>query len=207
MARTMEVREDVADTTDDLLVDRILAGCRRSEGELFIRYQRFMIAIARRQGTPAHEADDCVQSAWMKAMRNLTDLRERHAFRPWLGVITRNHAMSLMRARSRQMPSMALLADQASTEPEMDSHLILSEERAALNSALDQLSPSDRRLLEMLFVEEQSYRRVAKSLGWQIGSIGPKRGRSLARLRQAYLDQIEPDEELASIRVCAPSSR
>ena len=57
--------------------------------------------------------------------------------------------------------------------------------RFEIQQAMQQLSPECRKLLELLFSEqdEVSYAAVAEEMNTPVGSIGPRRARCLERLR------------------------
>ena len=64
--------------------------------------------------------------------------------------------------------------------------------RAALERALGELPERHRRLMESLFHEQEpSYDEISRLLGIPKGSIGPIRGRCLARLRISLAEDRE----------------
>ena len=66
--------------------------------------------------------------------------------------------------------------------------IIIEDQHRRLWAAFRQLSPRCQELLRIVaFVPRPDYATVAAELGMQIGSIGPTRGRCLAKLR-AVLD-------------------
>ena len=72
------------------------------------------------------------------------------------------------------------------------------EERRELWAALAQLSPRCQQLLRIVaFVPRPDYDAVAAGLGIPRGSVGPTRGRCLAKLRAILLEGEEgsPDEQ------------
>jgi DNA-directed RNA polymerase specialized sigma24 family protein len=66
-----------------------------------------------------------------------------------------------------------------------DARLLRGERDAALWNAFKRLPQRDQALLRMLTADPTpSYEEIAAALGVAIGSIGPKRGRALERLRR-----------------------
>ena len=96
-------------------------------------------------------------------------------------------------AGRRQVPAdqelFAALPDQG---PGSEEQVIVDEQRRALWAAIGQLSARCQELLRIVaFAPRPDYATVAAALGMPVGSIGPTRGRCLAKLR-ALLGR-EPD--------------
>src|SRR5262249_28671868 len=72
-----------------------------------------------------------------------------------------------------------------------EEQVLLLERQHLVRSALKQMGPQCQRLLEKLFYshEQLSYAEVAQQSGMPIASIGPTRGRCLAKLKNA-LDKM-----------------
>jgi DNA-directed RNA polymerase specialized sigma24 family protein len=68
--------------------------------------------------------------------------------------------------------------------PEIDERLLADERARVVREALSSLPWRWRRVLELLMADPPvSYADISDELGLPIGSIGPTRARSLARLR------------------------
>ena len=71
-----------------------------------------------------------------------------------------------------------------SKRPGIDERLLADERDQVVRDALSALPNRWQRLLEMLMADPPvSYTEISDQLGLPIGSIGPTRGRCLARLR------------------------
>ena len=69
-------------------------------------------------------------------------------------------------------------------QPEVDERLLADERAQAVREALARLPWRWQRLLELLMADPPaSYAEISDQLGLPVGSIGPTRGRCLARLR------------------------
>jgi DNA-directed RNA polymerase specialized sigma24 family protein len=76
------------------------------------------------------------------------------------------------------------LRDDAADEPGVDERLLAHESAQAVRAALARLPSHWRRLVEMLMADPPaSYAEISDQLGLPVGSIGPTRGRCMARLR------------------------
>jgi len=69
---------------------------------------------------------------------------------------------------------------------------MVDDQRRTLWTAIRQLSPRCQELLRIIaFVPRPDYAAVAAELGMRIGSIGPTRGRCLAKLRALLAGDLE----------------
>jgi DNA-directed RNA polymerase specialized sigma24 family protein len=76
------------------------------------------------------------------------------------------------------------LHDVVAREPEIDEQLLADERAKVVREALARLPWRWQRLLELLMADPPaSYAEISDELGLPVGSIGPTRGRCLARLR------------------------
>jgi DNA-directed RNA polymerase specialized sigma24 family protein len=74
--------------------------------------------------------------------------------------------------------------DKVAHHPEVDERLLADERAQTVREAMSRLPSRWQRLLELLMADPPtSYTEISDQLGLPIGSIGPTRGRCLARLR------------------------
>jgi len=77
-----------------------------------------------------------------------------------------------------------LLAELPDQGPGSDEQVILDDQRRVLWVAIGRLSKRCQDLLRIIaFAPRPDYAAVAAALGMPVGSIGPTRGRCLAKLR------------------------
>jgi RNA polymerase sigma factor (sigma-70 family) len=141
--------------------------------------------VARAAGLSSGDAEDVLQTVWMRLLSHLDGIHTSTALTTWLVVTTRREAWRVRAAGRRQLPadqdSFAALPDHG-LKP--DEQAIIDEQRRTLWAAIDQLSPRCQELLRIIaFVPRPDYQAVAAELGMPVGSIGPTRGRCLAKLR------------------------
>jgi RNA polymerase sigma factor (sigma-70 family) len=103
----------------------------------------------------------------------------------WLVTTARREAWRVRAAGRRQLPTdqdqLAELPDQG---PGSEEQVILDDQRRTLRAAISQLSGRCQELLRIIaFAPRPDYAAVADALGMPVGSIGPTRGRCLAKLR------------------------
>jgi RNA polymerase sigma-70 factor, ECF subfamily len=152
------------------------------------------------------DPSDVVQEALADAVRELPDYLQRRpmAFYPWLRQIAwerllllhRHHIearrRSVDRERSQLLPlpdeSVADLADRlfaGDTSP--SGHLVREELRKWVRDALERMSPRDREVLVLRYLEMLSNQEIAEVIGITVGAVKVRHLRALERLR-ARLD-------------------
>jgi RNA polymerase sigma factor (sigma-70 family) len=180
---------------DRALVD-LLADARAGDGRAWERlYERFtpmLRAIARSYRLSASDVDDVVQVVWLRLLSNIGRLREPAAVGGWLRTTACRECLMLRRAPARELLSDdPALGDRA--EPlgahDPESVLLATERRDSLSrvlaEALAMLPERHRKLMTLLASESAlDYRAVSVKLAMPLGSIGPTRARSIARLQR-----------------------
>lgn len=172
------------DTVPDL-VARALDGDPASWDRLVERFTPLVLSIVRRNRLPDAEAQDVVQTVWLRLVEHLGAVREPRALPGWIATTTRNECHHVTGGH-RPVLSADLDArggpDDAS--PGSDRGLLEGERHEALLAALAEL-PDRQRALLLLLIEDPPlpYEEIGRRLGMPIGSIGPTRARAIARIR------------------------
>ncbi len=145
--------------------------------------------VARAEGLGAEESADVVQTTWLELLRRLHDIRSPRALTSWLITATRREAWRVRELSRRQSPDGAAQLEWAPDPGPGPGERLLSDERdRALWRHFQRLSERCRTLLRIVaHVTRPDYAAVAEALGMPIGSIGPTRGRCLAKLREMLL--------------------
>ena len=138
---------------------------------------------ARSQRAPQHLAEDAIQTAWLRLVDAAETISDPHGVVSWLVVTVRRETWRLLRLSGREAePAGGLpeVADDASPEQAA----LASDRQRVLWGHVAGLPERCRALLRVIaFAPAPDYANVAASLGMPIGSIGPTRGRCLAKLR------------------------
>jgi RNA polymerase sigma factor (sigma-70 family) len=175
------------------LVSAVREGSDDALGQLMTEFSPLMWHVARATGLSVSDAEDVLQTVWTRLLEHLDEIRTPNALAGWLVVTTRREAWRVRAAQRKQIPagqeSFAELPDQG---PGSEEQVMLDDERRTLWRAIRQLSPRCQELLRIVaFVPRPDYAAVAAELGMQIGSIGPTRGRCLAKLRAQLAGGLE----------------
>lgn len=171
------------------LVDAARQGSDGALGELVTEFSPLLWQVARAAGLGASDAEDVLQVTWMRLIEHLDDIRTPSALAGWLVVTTKREAWRVRAAGRKQVPAdQESFAELPDGRPGSEEQVIIEDQHRRLWAAFRQLSPRCQELLRIVaFVPRPDYAAVAAELGMQIGSIGPTRGRCLAKLR-AVLD-------------------
>lgn len=150
---------------------------------------------ARAQRLDQSTAEDVIQTAWLRLVHNAGTIAEPQAVLAWLVVTTRREAWRVQRESRR---SVAVdFVDTDVVEPlahQPDRVVELNDSARALWRHIAELPERCQALLRVIaFADQPDYAAVAAALGMPVGSIGPTRGRCLAKLRQRLAAAIKPD--------------
>ena len=115
------------------------------------------------------DAEDAVQEAAVKAYRSLDRYDRSQSFRGWWFAIVRNCCLDLMRKR-RARPETATV-DLADTALSGSDEWEVVARRNDLRSALSQLSPVHRLMIELRYFGDCSYADIATALGIPVGTV------------------------------------
>jgi RNA polymerase sigma factor (sigma-70 family) len=154
--------------------------------ELVQRYAALISTVIRRYRLAGADAQDISQLVWLRLVEHLNQIREPAALPGWLVTTTRHECQRYMRTSRRTVSvDPYAMADQKDTDGDLDEALLAAERLQVLRDALDELPPSERRLLKLLASESSpSYAEVSEILGIAVGGIGPRRQRAIEKLRQ-----------------------
>lgn len=151
--------------------------------ELIVPEMPFLARVSRSMSHSQAEAEDLAQETLVKAFRAMDGFDGKHP-RAWLARIARNTAINRDQ-RNREF----LLPDDGIVEPEPDGSgdpedIVLSGVvDEDLLHALDELPPSFRVVVQLVDVEEMSYKDAADVLDIPLGTVMSRLHRARARLR------------------------
>lgn len=132
-------------------------------------------------------AEDVLQTVWLTLVRKSDTITEPLAVLQWLVVSTRREAWRVARNQLRSRPEdLELTSSEAVKGESIEDTVLRDESDNRLWRHIEQLPERCRTLLRVIaFADRPDYAELAKALGMPQGSIGPTRGRCLAKLRIA----------------------
>jgi RNA polymerase sigma factor (sigma-70 family) len=159
-------------------------GDERAWTDLVTRLDAALRAVAGRYRLGA-DADDVVQTAWLRALDNVDRMHDPGAIAGWLVTTTRREAMRTLQRGVREVVTEEVTAVEQADATTPETVALERERRAAVRDAVARLPRRQRRLMvALLTMPAPIYERVARETGMPLGSIGPTRDRAIARLRQ-----------------------
>ncbi|MBD8871022.1 RNA polymerase sigma factor [Nocardioides donggukensis] len=134
-------------------------------------------------------AEDVIQTTWLALVRRRDAIEDPAAVGGWLTTTARREAWRTSSATRRAVPTEdETIALHLPRQRSAETAALESEEADRLWLAVDTLPERCRRLLRIVAFENRpDYSEVAATLDMPVGSIGPTRGRCLAKLRVALL--------------------
>jgi RNA polymerase sigma factor (sigma-70 family) len=173
-------------------LERARNGETAALGEIVRELNPLLWHVARAQGLAAEESADVVQTTWLELLRRLHEIRSPQALISWLVTATRRESWRVRELSRRPVPDgAAQLESVPDPGPGPGERLLADERDQALWQHFQRLPERCRQLLRIVAqVARPDYSAVAEALGMPIGSIGPTRGRCLAKLRE--LLQADP---------------
>jgi RNA polymerase sigma factor (sigma-70 family) len=184
MTRTVEQGRDAPDIAG--LVRGAAAGDRYAWERLVDQYARLIWSITSEFKLSESDAADVAQTTWLRLLEHIDRIEYPDRIGSWLAATARNECLRSLAARKRVVLAHddEVLTGAAATEPEVDERLLAYESAQVVREAMSSLPGRWQRLLEMLMADPPvPYTEISDQLGLPVGSIGPTRGRCLARLR------------------------
>lgn len=170
------------------------AGDRDALDELAGLLTPLLWHTVRAQGIDPVAAEDVVQTIWMRLLHGSDSIRDPQTVVKWLLTAARREAWRVSRRARSEVVRTATLFGQDGDEliplpvprDELPDEVVLRDDRQRLLwEHVGELSDRCRELMRVIaFADRPDYALIAESLEMPVGSIGPTRGRCLAKLRQ-----------------------
>lgn len=168
-------------------------GDRAALDELVALVTPLLWHTVRSQGVDRVAAEDVVQTIWMRLLHSTGSIRDPQTVVKWLLTAARREAWRVMKRSRADLVRTAALFGQEGEEltavpvqPEQlpDEVVFRDHLQRQLWEHVQGLPERCRELMRVIaFADRPDYALIAESLGMPVGSIGPTRGRCLAKLR------------------------
>jgi RNA polymerase sigma-70 factor (ECF subfamily) len=174
----MEARSDAA------LVAQVIAGEAEAFAHLLRRYRDAHLRFATRMLGNRDDADEALQSAFLRAFRSLAKCDEPERFGAWLYRIVVNECRTLASRRAHRERSLVRDPATLGTLPERDDPIGSDAVREEIQHALDCLTPEHREAFVLKHVEELSYEEMAEVTGASVSALKMRVKRACQQLQE-----------------------
>jgi RNA polymerase sigma factor (sigma-70 family) len=146
-------------------------------------------SVARQQGLDRPAAEDVVQGSWLKLVEHASAINDPQSVLKWLITTTKRDAWQFSARHRREEPARHADVSEQDVDdvsPSPEDSVMEHEEFGLMWQHFSSLSDRCKALLRVIaYADRPDYASVAEALGMPVGSIGPTRGRCLAKLRLA----------------------
>jgi len=190
--------------TDAIAIERVLAGDREAYRALVDRHSRNVHRLAYRLTGNAHDAEDVVQEAFLRAYQKLQQFEARANFGTWVYRIAANYAIDRLRQRQKEEARRQQPEAQAQHGVEQDPLMQVRDEkptperlmqstqlRREMQRALDKLSHAERTAFVMRHWEGRGIEEIAGVLKSNSSAAKNTVFRAVQKLRHALEPFLE----------------
>ncbi len=180
-------------TDDARIIRQVIDGNVNAFEALVEKYQPHVFKLVRKH-VPPQETEELAQEVFIRAYQGLAGYKGKTPFKGWLsGIAVRTcydfwrkryrsseFAMSSLSKEQREWLERTLSDDSGQRLMEKASE---EADRALLAYALDRLSPEDRMVMELVYLEGYAGKEAARILGWTVANVKVRAYRCRKKLK------------------------
>jgi RNA polymerase sigma-70 factor (ECF subfamily) len=193
------------DDKDRASLARAAAGDPDAFRVLVDRHSRYVFGVAYRLTGSVEDAEDVVQSTFLKAHRQLNRFEARADVKTWLHRITVNASIDLIRSRRHRevghdpadLETGSGRAAAQDGEPSPERLVMSAEIRDQVKQGLTRLTPSERAAFTLRHVEGLSIKEVATAMGLKTEAAKNSIFRAVRKMRTALEPLVSATERQA----------
>ena len=184
----------LAGLEDAELVQRMTARRQDAVAELYRRYASLLLGVARKILGTTRDAEEVVQETFVQAWEQ-ADRYDRRRASPstWLVMIARSRAIDLLRSREVRDRTAAEAGKETRdlhTSPEGARAVWYEERRERVRSALNELPPEQKEVLELAFYQGMTQREIARETDTPLGTVKTRTLLAMKKLRRELRQEI-----------------
>src|SRR5882762_4167287 len=172
---------DLRAWSEEQLIAAAKTGRRAPFGELCERHMKQVSCVTRRIMRNREDAEDALQDCLLNAFVHVKDFDERSRFATWLTRIAINAALIKLR-KNRGAREVPIDEPNPSSEPvaqrefrydaaDPEESCSLRERKRIVKSAISELRPRARNVVELIHLQEHSIRETAQILGISTAAV------------------------------------
>jgi len=184
------------------IIKNILSGDKDDFEKLVDKYQYKVFSMIGKR-IPQDDVSDVAQEAFLRIYRGLANYVPKRPFENWLTVITLRSCYDFWRSKNRIKELTApkieyeehyqwlekISADMSSDVFSRVSRA--NEAKELLEWILAKISPNDRTLIEMIYLDGYSYKETAEVLEWKLSKTKVRALRAKKKLRELISEYTE----------------
>ncbi|WP_298923659.1 RNA polymerase sigma factor RpoE [uncultured Ramlibacter sp.] len=187
--------------TDQMLVERTVAGDSRAYDLLVLKYQRRIQRLIGRMVRDVDLVEDIAQETFIRAYRALAQFRGEAQFYTWLYRIAVNTAKKTLGDLKRnplvsensfrggdEDDETSAVENELTTAETPETVLAAKEIAAAVNSAMEALPEELRQAVTLREIEGLSYEEISEVMNCPIGTVRSR----IFRAREAISAKVKP---------------
>ncbi|MCP5350160.1 MAG: RNA polymerase sigma factor RpoE [Oceanospirillaceae bacterium] len=169
-----------AQTTDELLVQRVQRGDKKAFDLLVLKYQHKIMSLVSRFIRDHAEVQDVTQEAFIKAYRALPNFRGESQFYTWLYRIAINTAKNHLVSMGRRPPAFGVelddeeqfSSDEALKDNATPDNLIARDQlQSVVFGAIEKLPEELKVAITLRELDGMSYEEIAEAMQCPIGTV------------------------------------
>ena len=176
---------------DTALAAAAAIGDQQAFATLFERYRMLVYAVTYKILLHEDDALDATQNTFARAARSMGQYDGRGSLKGWLVRIASNEAFNILRSpKRRETPTepeqMEILIDDRHTARGVDPRQLLDHDRKRrlVQEAMGKLTPQQRAIVAMQFLEDIGPSEVADRLGLPASQVRSQLYRAIQRLKE-----------------------
>ena len=168
------------------LIQQVAKQDREAFSQLYDRCSSLVFSLALRMLRVRSDAEDLLQEVFVQVWRQASNYsQERGSPEAWIVNIARSRAIDKLRSIRRMEKSFVLTDEPARAESSenVESSAAESEAKLTVKSALGNLPPAQRKVLELAYFDGLTQTEIAEKLAEPLGTVKTRMRSGIQRLR------------------------
>ncbi len=173
--------------TDEAVAHKVQGGDSEVFGVLVQRFEKKMLRYARKFLFGYEDAEDAVQTVFLKAYTNIRQFDKNKKFSSWLYRIAHNEFINVIKKRGKEsvpLFEMDTLLPHLKAKEDPVRDLEEKELKEILEKYLNKVSPKYREILVLFYFEQMDYREIADILKIPASTVGVRLKRGKLALKK-----------------------
>ncbi|HOY06440.1 MAG TPA: sigma-70 family RNA polymerase sigma factor [Saprospiraceae bacterium] len=176
-----------ATLSDEILIEQARNGRQTAFAMLVKRYEQYAFTLALRFVKNREDAHEVAQDAFLRAFRYLPDFRGDAKFTTWLYKIVYSTSLNFLRKQNPDIQSIddddrpVKLPDEGTPDPSQA--MERDDRNAALQRAIQMLSPDDAGIITLFYLYEHSLEEICQIMDMTMTNAKTKLCRARQRLK------------------------